>query len=89
MTLSGFLIGGAIPAACLGLGTVFMRASLGAGASIPLYLAVVGSVVALLGWAACIWTGGQTLSVRPVLLAGQWGSLGRWRSPAWPMAWAC
>jgi len=25
--LSGFLIGGAIPAACLGLGTVFMRAS--------------------------------------------------------------
>lgn len=38
MTLSGFLIGGGIPAICLGLGTVFMRASLGVGASIPLYL---------------------------------------------------
>ena len=39
----------AIAAICLGLGTVFMRASLGAGASIPLYLAIVGSVVVLLG----------------------------------------
>jgi len=29
MTLSGFLIGGAVPAVCLGLGTVFMRASCG------------------------------------------------------------
>lgn len=47
MTPFGLLIGAAIPAVCLGLGTVFMRASLGAGASIPLYLAVVGSVVAL------------------------------------------
>ncbi len=56
MSLSEFLIGGAIPAICLGLGTVFMRASLGAGASISLYLAVVRSVVALLGWAAFIWT---------------------------------
>jgi transporter family protein len=65
MTLSGFLIGGAITAICLGLGTVFMRASLGAGASIPLYLAVVGSVVALNGWAAFIWIGTQTLAVRP------------------------
>jgi transporter family protein len=52
------LIGGAVPAVCRGLGTVFMRASLGAGASIPLYLAVVGSVVALIGWTALIWTGG-------------------------------
>jgi hypothetical protein len=73
MTLSGFLIGGAIPAICLGLGTVFMRASLGSGASTPLYLAVVGSVVALNGWAAFIWTWPQPLSIRPVLLAGQWG----------------
>lgn len=54
MTLSGFFIGGAIPAVYLGLGTVFMRASLAAGASISLYLAVVGSVVPLLGWSAFI-----------------------------------
>jgi len=61
MTLSGLLIGGAIPAVCLGLGTVFMRASIGAGASIPLYLAVVGSVVALLGWVAFICGDGDDL----------------------------
>jgi transporter family protein len=42
MTLSGFLIRGVISAICLGLGTVFMRASLGAGASILLYMAIVG-----------------------------------------------
>jgi drug/metabolite transporter (DMT)-like permease len=82
MTLSGFLIGGAIPAVCLGLGTVLMRASLGAGASIPFYLAVVGSVVALFGWAAFIWSGGSTPSVRPVLLAAAMGT-------TWTMATAC
>ena len=82
MALSGFLIGGAIPAICLGLGTVLMRASLSAGASIPLYLAVVGSVVALLGWVAFIWTGGPTLSVRPVLLAAAMGT-------TWTLAIAC
>jgi transporter family protein len=59
-----------------------MRASLGAGASIPLYLAVVGSVVALNGWAAFIWTGPQTLAVRPVLLAGAMGM-------TWTIAIAC
>ena len=57
MTLSGMLIGGGIPSVCLGLGTVFMRASLGAGTSIPLYLTVVGGVVALLGSASLFWTG--------------------------------
>jgi transporter family protein len=82
VTLSGFLIGGAIPAICLELGAVFMRASLGAGASIPLNLAVVGSVVALLGWAAFIWTGGTTLSLRPVLLAAAMGT-------TWILAIAC
>jgi hypothetical protein len=73
---------GAIPAICLGLGTVFMRASLGAGASIPLYLAVVGSVVALLGWSSFIWTGDAILSVRPVLLAAAMGM-------TWTLAIAC
>lgn len=82
MTLSGLLIGGAIPTICLGLGTVFMRASLGAGASIPLYLAVVGSVVALLGWAAFIRTGGPILSVRLVLHAAAMGT-------TWTLAIAC
>mgnify|MGYP001553713043 FL=1 len=82
MTLSGFFIGGAIPAVCLGLGTVLMRASLGAGASIPLYLGVVGSVVALLGWSAFIWTGGAILSARPVMLAAAMGT-------TWTLAIAC
>lgn len=82
MTPSGLLIGGAIPAICLGLGTVFMRASLGAGASIPLYLAVVGSVVALLGWGAVFWTGSPILAVRPVLLAAAMGT-------TWTLAIAC
>lgn len=39
-------------AICLGLGTAFTMASLGAGASIPPGLTVGGSVVALLGWAS-------------------------------------
>ncbi|AZI35861.1 hypothetical protein NT2_10_00020 [Caenibius tardaugens NBRC 16725] len=82
MTLSGFLIGGVIPAICLGLGTVFMRASLGAGASIPLYLAVVGSVVAMFGWAALFWTGGSIFAARPVLFAAAMGS-------TWTVAIAC
>ncbi|TCL62231.1 hypothetical protein [Rhizobium sp. BK251] len=82
MTLSGFLIDGVTPAICLGLGTVLMRASLGAGASIPLYLAVVGSVVALIGWAAFIWTGGPIPAVRPVLLAAAMGT-------TWTLAIAC
>jgi transporter family protein len=82
MTLSGFLIGGAIPAICLGRGTVFMRASLGAGASIPLYLAIVGSVVALFGWLALFWTGGSVSSTRPVLFAAAMGT-------TWTLAIAC
>jgi transporter family protein len=82
MTLSGFLIGGVIPAICLGLGTVFMRASLGAGASIPLYLAVVGSVVALLGWGSFIWTDGSLPSGRPILFAAAMGT-------TWTVAIAC
>jgi hypothetical protein len=49
-----------------------MRASLGAGASISLYLAVIGSVVALLGWSAFIWISGPILSVWPMLLAAGW-----------------
>lgn len=50
MTLNNIAIGGIIPAICLGLGTVLMRASIGAGASIPVYLAGVGTIIALIGW---------------------------------------
>lgn len=82
VTFSGLLIGGAIPAVCLGLGTVFMRASFGAGASIPLYLAVVGSVVALLGWTAFFWTGTPIPTFRPVLFAAAMGT-------TWTLAIAC
>lgn len=82
MTLSGFLIGGVIPAICLGLGTVFMRASLGAGASIPLYLAIVGSIVGLFGWSAFFWTGGSVSAARPVLFAAAMGT-------TWTVAIAC
>lgn len=76
MTLSGLLIGGVIPAICLGLGTMFMRASIGTDASISLYLEVIGSVVTLFGWGAFVWTG------RAI------PSSGRWPSPAWLTAWA-
>ncbi|MCB8822891.1 hypothetical protein [Microvirga rosea] len=82
MTPSALLIGGLIPAICLGLGTVLMRASLGAGASIPLYLAVVGSVVGLIGWSMLLWTGGPTPSLRPILFAATMGA-------TWAMAIAC
>jgi uncharacterized membrane protein len=52
MNVAGVMIGGIVPAICLGLGTVLMRASIGAGATIPVYLASVGTTVALVGW---IW----------------------------------
>jgi hypothetical protein len=57
MTLAGLLIGGVIPAVCLGLGTALMRASVGARASIPVYLALVGSTVAVLGWGVTLLRG--------------------------------
>ena len=82
MTPSALLIGGLVPAICLGLGTVLMRASLGAGASIPLYLAVVGSVVGLIGWSMLLWTGGPMPSLRPILFAATMGA-------TWATAIAC
>ena len=39
MNATSIMIGGIVPAIGLGLGTVLMRASIGAGASIPVYLA--------------------------------------------------
>lgn len=60
------MIGGAIPAVCLGLGTVLMRASLGAGASVPVYLALVGSTVAILGWGS-VFVQGAALPAAPAI----------------------
>jgi hypothetical protein len=57
MTSNGLVIGGIIPAICLGLGTLFVRASLGAGASIPTYLAIVGTTIGALGWLSMAITG--------------------------------
>jgi len=72
MIRSGLLVGGVGRAVRLGLGTVMMRASLGAGASMPLYLAVVGRVVALIGRAAFIWKGAQfSLSGQCCSLSGE------------------
>jgi transporter family protein len=57
MNSNGLVIGGIIPAICLGLGTLFVRASLGAGASIPTYLAIVGTTIGVMGWASMGVTG--------------------------------
>ena len=46
-----------IPALFLGLGTVLMRSSIDAGASIPTYLAVIGTTIALVGWISVALTG--------------------------------
>lgn len=46
MNLAAIMIGGVVPAICLGLGTVLMRAS------IPVYLASVGTIIAVIGWSS-------------------------------------
>ncbi len=57
MNATGILVGGVIPALFLGLGTVLMRSSIVAGASIPTYLAVTGTTIALVGWISVALTG--------------------------------
>ena len=57
MNATGILVGGVIPALFLGLGTVLMRSSIDAGASIPTYLAVIGTTIALVGWISVALTG--------------------------------
>jgi hypothetical protein len=54
---TGILVGGVMPALLLGLGTVLMRSSIAAGASIPTYLAVIGTTIALVGWTSVALTG--------------------------------
>ena len=53
----GTLVGGVIPALFLGPGTVLMRSSIVAGASLPTYLAVTGTTVAMVGWISVALTG--------------------------------
>lgn len=57
MSAAGILVGEIIPALFLGLGTVLMRSSIAAGASIPTYLAVIGTTIALVGWTSLVVTG--------------------------------
>lgn len=59
-----------------------MRASPGAGASIPLYLPIIGSIVALFGWSAPFWPGGSVFAVRSVLFAAA-------METTWTIAIAC
>jgi hypothetical protein len=44
------LVGGILPAILLGLGTALVQFSMGAGPSIPIYMATVGTTVAILSW---------------------------------------
>ncbi|HET8936345.1 MAG TPA: hypothetical protein VFN67_23035 [Polyangiales bacterium] len=73
METSSIIIGGIVPAVCLGLGTVLMRASIDAGASIPAYLAVVGTTVASAGWGAILLGKGSMIGLKPAVLASLMG----------------
>jgi uncharacterized membrane protein len=57
MTLPPLVIGGIVPAVLLGLTTVLTRFSMGGGISIPIFLAAVGSTVAMVGGATALVTG--------------------------------
>ena len=84
MNSNGILIGGIIPAICLGLGTLFVRASLGAGASIPTYLGIVGTTIGVTGWASMAVTGNTDgLGATPAVA---WAAC---MGIAWSLAIAC
>jgi len=82
MNTVGIVIGGVIPAVFLGLGTVLMRASMGAGATIPMYLAVVRTTIAGIGWAAVLIDAGGAATMKGSLFAGLIGL-------TWSIAIAC
>jgi len=73
MNTVGIVIGGVIPAVFLGLGTVLMRASIGAGATIPMYLAVVGTTIAGIGWAAVLIDADGAATMKGACLPASWG----------------
>jgi drug/metabolite transporter (DMT)-like permease len=68
-------VGGIVPALCLGLGTMLMRSSIAAGASIPSYLAVIGTTIALIGWIS-------------MAITGQVGGVGTFGAIGWAVAMA-
>ncbi len=80
--MAGTVIGGIIPAVFLGLGTVLMRASIGAGTTIPMYLAVVGTTIAAIGWGAVLVGPGGAVATKASLYAGLMGL-------TWSIAIAC
>ena len=82
MNAVGILVGGVIPAVFLGLGTVLMRASMGAGMTIPMYLAVVGTTIAGIGWGAVLIGPGDAVAMKANLYAGLMGL-------TWSVAIAC
>lgn len=57
MNTMALFIGGVAPAVLLGVSTVLIRFATGAGASIPLFLLVVGVAIALTGGVALLITG--------------------------------
>jgi hypothetical protein len=75
-------IGGIVPAVLLGVGTVLMRASIGAGASIPIYLAAAGTAIAMTGWLAIAATGVSVATKAGIGLAAATGL-------SWAFATAC
>lgn len=82
MNAAGILIAGIIPAIFLGLGTVFMRASMGAGATIAMYLAIVGTTIAGIGWVAVLVGPGGAAPIKASLFAALMGL-------TWSVAIAC
>ncbi len=84
MNAVGILVGGIIPAFFLGLGTVLMRSSIAAGASIPTYLAVIGTTIAVIGWSSVAVTG-QSAGLRISSAVGWAMAMGL----TWSVAIAC
>lgn len=82
MNFTGIMIGGIVPAICLGLGTVLMRASIGAGTSIPVYLASVGTMIALVGWSWAAINGFAGAATSGICLAAGMGLV-------WTLAISC
>ena len=82
MNTRTILIGGIVPAVLLGIGTVLMRASIGAGASIPIFLASTGTATAAAGWLAIAANGRSIVTTGGVALAAATGL-------SWAFADAC
>jgi transporter family protein len=82
VNLAAIMIGAVVPSVCLGLGTVLMRGSVGAGATIPAYLATVGTTIAVIGWSSLLLTGSAMASLKANAYAGAMGV-------SWSLAIAC